>query len=60
MNNENNIRTLEWDSDNGEDIYVAKQDIISILKQHKVSISKVRYLFSKILDEIEDRNPITF
>nr|DAQ94568.1 MAG TPA: hypothetical protein [Caudoviricetes sp.] len=60
MCNENNIRTLEWDSDNGEDIYVAKQDIISILKQHKVSISKVRYLFNKILDEIEDRNPITF
>lgn len=60
MCNENNIRTLEWDSDNGEDIYVAKQDIINILKQHKVSISKVRYLFNKILDEIEDRNPITF
>ena len=60
MCNENNIRTLEWDSDNGEDIYVAKNDIISIFKKHKVSISKVRYLFNKILDETDDRNPITF
>lgn len=58
MCNTSETRELSWDSDMGEDVYKAKRDVLNILKEHKVSISKTRYLFNKILREIEDNNPI--
>lgn len=58
---ENSIsRTLQWDSNIGEDFDFAKKAILTILKEQKVSLSKTRTLFNKILEEIEDLNPITY
>lgn len=58
---ENSIsRTLQWDSNIGEDFDFAKKAILNILKDQKVSLSKTRTLFNKILEEIEDLNPITY
>ena len=58
---ENSIpRTLQWDSNIGEDFDFAKKAILKILKDQKVSLSKTRTLFNKILEEIEDSNPITY
>lgn len=34
--------------------------IISILKEHKLSLSQVRSVFNHVLVKIEDKNPITF
>lgn len=53
-------RTVQWDSNIGEDFDSAKKAILSILKDQKVSLSKTRVLFNKILEEIEDLNPITY
>ena len=53
-------RTLQWDSNIGEDFDFAKKAILTILKDQKVSLSKTRALFYCILDEIEDSNPITY
>ena len=36
-----------------------KKKIMNLLKEQKVSLSKTRYLFHCILNEIEDDNPIT-
>ena len=58
---ENSVpRTLQWDSNIGEDFDFAKKAILNILKDQKVSLSKTRTLFNKILEEIEDSNPITY
>ncbi len=55
---ENNLpRMIEWHE--GEDFEHAKKAILSILKDEKVSLSKIRSLFSSILNTIEDENPIT-
>ena len=49
-------RTTEWD--NEEDFEYTKKEILSILKEQKVSLSKVRCLFNDILIDIEDDNPV--
>lgn len=54
-----NAREVYWNSDIGENIEDTKKAILNILKEQKVSLSKTRYLFHCILNEIEDENPIT-
>ena len=53
-------RTIQWDSNLGEDFEFAKKAILLVLKDQKVSLSKTRALFNCILNEIEDSNPITY
>lgn len=60
MREYNTYRKLEWNKEYGEDIEYAKKAILSILKEEKVSLSKVRTLFDDILVEIEDKNPINY
>lgn len=55
---ENNQRMTEWDSE--DDYEHVKKVILNILKNEKVSLSKIRTLFNGILNDIEDRNPINF
>ena len=59
MIDENIYRTTLWDKDLGEDFETVKKEILFILKEQKVSLSKIRCLFNVILREIEDNNPIT-
>ena len=54
----NIYRTVEWNKELGEDRDYAKEAILAILKEQKVSLSKIRALFNDILREIEDNNPI--
>lgn len=58
MINWNIYRVTEWDKNKGEDLECVKKEILSILKEQKVGLSKVRLLFNIILEEIEDKNPI--
>ena len=60
MIDENIYRTTLWDNDLGEDFDFAKKAIFAILKDQKISLSKVRHLFNVILREIEDNNPINY
>ena len=53
----NNYWSSEWD--NKEDFETTKKEILSILKEQKVSLSNVRCLFNYILFEIEDKNPVS-
>ena len=55
----NIYRTVEWNKELGEDCDYAKKAILEILKDQKVSLSKVRCLFNSILKDIEDNNPIS-
>lgn len=55
----NVYRMIEWDINKGEDIEYAKKAILAILKDQKVSLSKIRCLFNSILRDIEDNNPIS-
>lgn len=41
-------RVVEWQ--NGEDIEYAKKAILTILKEQKVSLSKTRCLFNRVLN----------
>ena len=50
-------REIVWGEN--EDFNYAKKAILSILKEEKVSLSKVRCLFNDILKDIEDNNPVT-
>lgn len=52
-------RMVVWNPADGEDFEYAKKEILAILKEQKVSLSKVRALFNDILEDIEDNNPIT-
>lgn len=52
-------RFLPWQKDEGEDIELAKREILSILREQKVSLAKTRHLFYSILREIEEDNPIS-
>lgn len=52
-------REQQWNKSNGEDYDLAKEKILSVLKEQKISLSKARLLFNSILIEIEDDNPIT-
>ena len=54
----NQPRMIEWNPAEGEDIEYAKKAILAILKEQKVLLSKIRNLFSSILNTIEDENPI--
>lgn len=58
MYGEKNYRIKEWDEDRLENIDNAKKEILEILKKQKVSLSKTRFLFDNIINDIEDRNPI--
>ena len=53
------LREKEWDNEKGEDINKTKKVILTILKDQKVSLSQTVILFNKIIEEIEDNNPIT-
>lgn len=57
--NYNVPREVNWHDEKGENLGEVKKAILNILKEQKVSLSKTRYLFHYILDEIEDKNPIT-
>lgn len=59
MIDENIYRTIEWNKELGEDSDYAKKAILAIIKEQKVSLSKVRCLFNSILKDIEDNNPIS-
>ena len=50
-------REILWGEN--EDFNHAKKAILSILKEEKVSLSKIRSLFRNILEDIEDNNPVT-
>ena len=54
----NKPRELPWGRDSGE-VEKTKKVILDILKEQKVSLSETRYLFHCILEDIEDKNPIT-
>lgn len=56
----NTYRMIEWNAELGEDMEYSKKEIFRILKQQKVSLSKIRTLFNSILRDIEDNNPINF
>lgn len=55
----NVYRTVEWNKELGEDDDYTKKAILAILKDQKVSLSKVRCLFNSILRDIEDNNPVS-
>jgi len=59
MIDENIYRTTCWNKNLGEDEEFARKAILVVLKDQKVSLSKIRCLFNSILREIEDNNPIT-
>ena len=51
-------RKVEWNKELGEDMEYTKKTIL--LKDQKVSLSKIRTLFDSILIDIEDKNPINY
>ena len=53
-------RKVEWNKELGEDMEYTKKTILTILKDQKVSLSKIRTLFDSILIDIEDKNPINY
>ena len=60
MIDDNLYRTIEWNMELGENREYAKRAILAILKDQKVSLSKIRALFNDILRDIEDNNPVNF
>lgn len=54
-----NNREKYWDKSQNEDFESTEQAILSILREQKVSLSKIRFLFNNILIKIEDDNPLT-
>lgn len=56
---QNGIREIEWNSKK-ENFEETKRAILVLLKEQKVSLSKIRKLFNSILIEIEDENPVTY
>lgn len=59
MIDEKIYRTIPWNADLDENFNYTKKAILEILKEQKVSLSKVRCLFNNILKDIEDNNPIS-
>ena len=53
------FETEDWDIDLEEDLKKTKKEILTILKEQKISLSKARALFNDILNDIEDNNPVT-
>lgn len=60
MIDENIYRTDCWNPSLGEDFDFTKKVILLILKDQKVSLSKIRHLFNVILRDIENNNPISY
>lgn len=60
MIDENIYRTVTWNADLGENLEYTKKAILAILKDQKVSLSKIRALFNDIIRDIEDNNPINY
>lgn len=60
MIDENIYRTVTWNTDLGENLDYTKKAILAILKDQKVSLSKVRCLFNNILKDVEDNNPVNY
>ncbi len=58
MYEKNGYKTLPWNPNDGEDIDMTKKAMLAIIRSQKVSLSKVRYLFDCIVEEIEDNNPV--
>jgi len=52
-------RTREWNPELGENYEYTKKAILAILKEQKVSLSKVRCLFIDVLRDIEDKNIVS-
>ena len=49
--------TKAWNPNNGEDFKKTKSEILRLLKEQKVSLTKIRFLFDDIVTEIEEQNP---
>lgn len=54
----NEYNTKEWNPNDGEDFNGTKAEILKLLKEQKVSLTKIRFLFDSIITEIEEQNPI--
>lgn len=52
-------RCIERDSEIDRAFKYTKKEILSVLKDQKVSLSRARTLFKDILDDIENNNVIT-
>lgn len=50
--------TKAWNPNDGEDFNGTKAEILKLLKEQKVSLTKIRFLFDSIITEIEEQNPI--
>lgn len=50
--------TKAWNPNNGEDFDKTKTEILRLLKDQKVSLAKIRFLFDNIITEIEENNHI--
>lgn len=48
--------TKPWNPDEGKDICKAKLEILNIIKEQKVSLAQVRFLFDEIITEVEENN----
>lgn len=48
--------TKPWNPDEGKNICEAKSEILNIIKDQKVSLAQVRFLFDEIICEIEENN----
>lgn len=55
----NDFVICSWDIDRGEDFYATKKAILTMLREQRVSLAKVKYLFNIILRDIEYENPIS-
>lgn len=50
--------TKAWNPNNGEDFDRTKVEILRLLKEQKVSLAKIRFIFDDIITDIEDNSPI--
>lgn len=49
--------TKAWNPDIGEDFDKVKLEILRLLREQKVSLTKIRFLFDDIITAIEEQNP---
>lgn len=47
--------TKAWNPNDGEDFNGTKAEILKLLKEQKVSLTKIRFLFDCIITEIEEK-----
>lgn len=50
--------TKAWNPNNGEDFDRTKVEILRLLKEQKVSLAKIRFIFDDIITDIEENSPI--